>query len=247
MINILYGYMKSISKRGSQVISEIEDRDMIIFTPKDVRRFLGTSRDNTYRIIQNMEDKGLIRRIERGKYILESTLDRLDIYEIVPEIFQPSYIAYWSALHHHDMTEQVPRTVFLATTKRKKPLSLQGQKIRYVTIQERFFFGYERYEKVIVSDREKTLIDCLRNPRYAGGISHIFESIPLDLDTERLIRYCEMIDSSAVASRLGYMLERKGIQLELKSIIDTYTKLDPEKEMSGLDERWKLYINRRLG
>jgi hypothetical protein len=30
-------------------------------------------------------------------------------------VVSPAAIAYWSALNHHGMTEQIPRTVFFAT------------------------------------------------------------------------------------------------------------------------------------
>jgi len=227
------------------VISEIRSRDMVVFTHRDVNRFLDISKENTYRIIGNMIEKDLVKRVERGKFILNEVWSELDIYEIVPEIFQPSYIAFWSALHYHGMTDQVPRAVFLVTTKRKKPLKFQGQKINYVTLKRSLFFGYERYDKVVVSDMEKTVIDCLRHPEYSGGISQIQDAISDKLNTDRLIEYCKLAGSSAVASRLGYMLEKKDIEFEkdeLKELIDTYTKLDPDQERSVLRSEWKLYV-----
>ncbi len=249
MINVLLDYMESISKREAQVISEIRSRDMVVFTHQDVDRFLDTSKENTYRIMGNMMEKDLVKRVERGKFILTEIWNQLDIYEIVPEIFQPSYIAFWSALHYHDMTDQVPQTVFLVTTKRKKPLRFQGQKIKYVTVKNSLFFGYERYGKVVVSDMEKTVIDCLRHPEYSGGISHVRDAMSDDLNTDRLIEYCKLTGSSAVASRLGYLLEMEGIKFDkdsLKELIHTYTKLDPTQEGSLLNSRWKLYVKRDI-
>ncbi|MFW5904546.1 MAG: type IV toxin-antitoxin system AbiEi family antitoxin domain-containing protein [Candidatus Saliniplasma sp.] len=241
--------MKSIARREAQVISEIRSRDMVVFTHQDVHRFLDISKENTYRIIGNMIEKGLVKRIERGKFILTEVWNELDIYEIAAEIFQPSYIAFWSALHYHDMTDQVPRVVFLVTTKRKKPLKFQGQKIKYVTVKGSMFFGYERYGKVLVSDMEKTVIDCLRHPEYSGGISQIQDALSDQLNTDRLIEYCKLAGSSAVASRLGYLLEKRGIKFEkdeLKELIDTYTKLDPNQESSVLNSEWKLYVKGEL-
>lgn len=241
--------MESIAKREAQVISEIRSRDMVVFTHKDIYRFLDTSKENTYRIMGNMVEKDLVKRVEKGKFILTETWNELDIYEIVPEIFQPSYIALWSALHYHDMTDQVPRTVFLITTKRKKPLRFQGQKIRYVTVKRSLFFGYERYGKVLVSDMEKTVVDCLRHPEYSGGISQVRDAISHELNTERLVEYCKLMGSSAVASRLGYLLDLEGIKFEkkeLKEIIDTYSKLDPKQEVPELNSEWKLYVRRDI-
>ncbi len=118
----------NISRREAQVVSEMKIRDAVVFTPRDVRRFLGISRDNAYRIIMSKKSKGLIERIERGKYILKDVLNELDILEIVSHLFSPSYIAFWSALHFHGMTDQVPRRTFVATTKRKRNLRLQARR-----------------------------------------------------------------------------------------------------------------------
>ncbi len=238
-----------ISRRESQLITDIEKREMVIFTPTDIRRFLEISELNARRIIQNMNNKDLITRVERGKYILTETLNELDVYEIVSDIFRPSYIAFWSALHIHSMTDQVPRTVFLATTRRKIALHLQGQTIRYVTIKEQMLFGYERHGKVVVSDPEKTVIDCLRHPEYSGGVPHIYQALSKDLDPEKLVEYCTRTGSSAIASRLGYMLEKKKINFKkdkLKCMVTTYTKLDQGSEPSDPDPVWKLYVNREI-
>jgi predicted transcriptional regulator of viral defense system len=239
----------SISRREAQVINEMEKRDVVIFTPRDVKHFLGVSRGNAYRIINSMEEKGLVERIERGKYILKTRFDELDVLEVVSDLFSPSYLAFWSALHFHGMTDQVPRKIFVATTKRKRNLWLQGQETVYITIKRELFFGYESYGKVIASDREKTIIDCLRQPEYAGGVVQISEAVDESLDLQRLLEYSQRTGSSAVASRLGYILYHKGLiddKDALKCMITTYTKLDPGGEKVNPDSRWKIYVNRGI-
>ncbi|MFO8050658.1 MAG: hypothetical protein R6V01_03040 [Thermoplasmatota archaeon] len=237
-----------ISKRESQVIKEIDSRDMITFTPLDIERFLDISENNTRRIIKSMKEKDLIRSPERGKYILTDTMKELDIYEIASDLFKPSYLGFWSALHFHSMTDQVPRKVFMVSTMRKRPLEIRGERIVYVTLSKPLFFGYEKIGRVIVSDREKSIMDSLRHPDHSGGIEHILASIPSDLDLEKLLEYCEMTKSSATASRLGYLLTKKKMEFDrdrLKGSITSYTKLDPKGPDEGKpDQEWKLHINR---
>lgn len=242
----------NISKREAQTLNEIKTRDMIIFTPQDIKHFLNISNENTHRILRNMKQKNLIKRIEKGKYILTDHWNNLDIYEIVPEIYTPSYLAFWNALHFHKMTEQVPRKIFMITTKRKQSIELQNQKIQYITLKKKFFFGYERYGKTIVSNPEKTIIDCLKHPEYAGGIPHIYEATPTTLNIPKIIHYCIKTKSSTIASRLGYILDQKKLITEkkdtkkLKNIIQTYTKLDPTKNKINPNSKWKIYANRRI-
>lgn len=235
-----------ISKRESEVLSLVKDHDLIIFTLDDLVRYIGLNRSNANRIVQRMRAKGLVESVERGKYVPVEDLDSLDIYEIATNLTGPSYLAFWSALHFHHMTDQVPRKVFLATTRRKRDTTIRGQMIVFVTLTPRMFFGYERIGPTLISDREKTVIDSLRHPDHSGGISHIYDSIPEDLNTDRIAEYCAIAGSTAIASRLGYLLERRGIRFDgerIRSLITTYSLLEPSGSRSGPDRRWKLYVN----
>ncbi|MFB6215640.1 MAG: type IV toxin-antitoxin system AbiEi family antitoxin [Candidatus Aenigmatarchaeota archaeon] len=239
----------TISERESEVIEEIEKRDMVVFTPDHVKRFLETSKRNAYRILTGMNRKGLAHRLERGKYILEEKWKELDIYEIVTHLINASYLGFWSALHFHHMTEQVPSKVFLATTKRKRSMELQERTVKFVKIKREDFFGYSEYGRTVASTPEKTVIDCLRLPKYAGGIPQVYSALNEEIDVERLVDYASKLGSSSVASRLGYFLERKDMLIrseELKSNITTYTKLDPSGERENLNKDWKLYVNRSI-
>ncbi len=196
-----------------------------------------------------MEEKGLARRLEKGKYILNEDWESLDIYEIASNFLNTSYLAFWSALHFHKITDQVPRTVFIASTKRKRNLQLQRQKIQFVTISRRSFFGYQQYGRVIASDVEKTIIDCLRLPKYSGGIEQVYNAFNERLDFEKMTEYCLKTQSSAVASRLGYLLDQKGVlnkNNKIARIITSYTKLDPLGKEINPNSVWKLYVNRGL-
>ena len=239
--------MKNISKREYQIMEEIRSRGLTIFTPLQVRRFLHLSDHNTNRLLARMVNKDLIRRVENGKYILSREADEKDVYELATHLISPCYLSLWSALHFHGMTEQVPSRVYVSTTRRKAHLMLQGREIVFVTIANQHFFGYERVGTVVVSDREKTLLDCLRHMDKAGGPSHIFGSIPDDLDLDRLLEYCRLMGTSSVVSRLGYMLDLKGIvhrRDDLRSLVTSYSKLDPHRGTTNLDRYWKLYRNR---
>lgn len=72
--------------------------------------------------------------MERGVYLLiplEAGLERTwseSPMVIAPYLIQPAAVAYWSALHYWQMTEQIPRTTFVQSTKRKRPVEIQGMR-----------------------------------------------------------------------------------------------------------------------
>lgn len=235
----------SISQRESEIISKIKENELVIFTPKDIRRFLGISQRNTYQLLQRMKQKNIIINVEQGKYMLQEQWNSLDIYDIASLLITPAYIGFWSALHIHHFTDQVPQKIFVVTTKRKRSQRLQQQKITFVTMKPHWFFGYERYQDLIVSDKEKTIVDCLHIPSYAGGIPQIYQALSAELNIERLISYCQRINSSTIASRLGYLLEKKQLLNDnspLKNMITSYATLDPDGDDSTLNNNWKLYM-----
>lgn len=237
------------SEREGEVINEIKDRDILIFTPRDVKRFLGISKGNTYRILTNMVDKNLVRRLEKGKYILKEKWDETDIYEIATNLINTSYLGFCSALHFHQLVVQVPSNVFLATTKRKRPMKIQERNLRFVKVKREDFFGYRDYGGTVVSTPEKTIVDCLKLPQYSGGILQIYEVLNDDMDIERLVEYALRTESSSIASRLGYLLEKKDMLPypdKLKRNITTYAKLDSNKGKKNPNKKWKLYVNRMI-
>lgn len=236
----------SISRREAEVIDAIQDLDLVVFGAKELQRFLGISRGNAYRILSRMDEKGLVRRLAKGTYVLAETYETRDSYEIISALEPASYISFWSALHVHGLTEQVPRTAFVAVTKQKRPLNVQGQAVRFVRVETDSFFGYDRYGDIVASDREKTLLDCLRLQEYSGGIPHVYGSIPDDIDINQVVRYAERLASSAVAARIGYLLDRKGLLDggdRLRDLVSTYAKLDQAGDRTNPVARWKLYAN----
>ena len=191
-------------------------------------------------MLSRWEDRGFVERIERGKYLiipLESVKGKYTLHEFViaSHLVQPSAIAYWSALHYHGLTEQIPITVFVQTTARKKKNQLEvfGVDYRIVRVKPEKFFGFKKEwveeTPIIVTDREKTVIDCLDRPEYAGGVIEVAKALESgSLDPENLSRYARMIGNSAVVRRLGYLSERVGIPLDLPLPTSrNYLLLDP--------------------
>lgn len=108
-------------------------------------------------------------------------------------------------------------------------------------------------QSVMISDMERTIIDSLRRPDLAGGITEIAKGLWMKRDSlniERLIGYALRLDVGAVLRRLGYLLERNGMANEttLRPLRDklsaTYQRLDPVLPPEGsFLSRWRLRLN----
>jgi len=208
-------------------------------------------------ILSRMEEKGSIERIEKGKYLiipLSSEKGKYTLHEFViaSYLVKPYAISYWSALHHYGLTEQIPGTVFVQTPARKKKnlLEIFGVNYQMVRVKEDKFFGLRKewIEEIPVSitDKEKTIIDCLDKPHLAGGIVEAAKALKnSSLDYDKLSMYAIKMDNSAVTRRLGYLCERMGIPLALPAPrSNSYLLLDPTMPAKGEnDAKWRLKIN----
>lgn len=236
----------SVSKREAELIDAVNEKDLIFFGPRNVRHFLGITARNAYQLLRKMKEKDLVVHVERGKYVLRERWEETDIRAIASNLVTPSYLGFWSALHFHHMTEQVPRTVFVVTTRRTDDREIQGNDIRFVTVREELMFGYERLSDTVVSTPEKTVVDALLFPQHVP-VSVVNDALARDdLDVGTLVDYCLRVGSGALAARLGYLLERNNMLKradELQELVTSYTKLNPSGDEKNPNSDWKLYVN----
>ncbi len=237
---------KGISGRERKLLDELSRRDLIIFRPIDASNILYESRENIYRILSRMQNKDIIKRIEKGKYISVEDLKEMDIYDIATHIVEPSYLSLWSGLHKYGYTTQVPMTVFIMTSVHKDDISVQDQKIKFV--KTKHFFGYTSDNRLVVAEPEKLFIDCILYPHYSGGFQQIKDSLKeADIDEEKIVRYALKIDNKALNSRLGYIMESTDLDANLNKLKKHKSMspipLDPKKEEGKINKRWNIIDN----
>jgi len=207
--------------------------------------------------LSRLEKRGLIERIEKGKYMIiplgaEKGKYTLNEFVIGAILVKPYCISYWSALHFYGLTEQIPNTVFIQTTARKKRREIEvfGVKYRITRIKDTKFFGIRKEwieeAQINITDREKTIVDCLDKPHYCGGIVEVAKALKNGkLDMEKISAYAQQIGNSGVIRRLGYLCDFLGIDISV-SLVETrnYLLLDPTMVHKGpKNSKWKLIIN----
>lgn len=232
-----------------------------VFTVEEAAKISGIDRNVLKVILSRLEKKVWVERIEKGKYMViplgarkgEYTLNEFVIGSLLVD---PSAIAYWSALNYHGLTEQIPATVFVQTTSRKKKQELEifGVRYRIVRIKEGKFFGIERIWldgfQVNVTDREKTIVDCLDKLGLCGGVIEVAKALKHgEFDFERLSEYAVKIGNSGVVRRLGYLCDVLGLQINLPEVkAKNYLLLDPTMPKKGeTNGKWRLIINLDIG
>jgi predicted transcriptional regulator of viral defense system len=220
----------------------LREADLYYVSASTLAALLDVPRTRAYAMLRNLADQQLVRPVEAGKYLvlgLEPERGLSDPFFIATRIVYPSYVSYWSALHYHSLTEQVPRTVFVATTLQHRPVIFNGSRFVYVHLMPHKFFGYEREPgnlPVLVADVEKTIVDSLDQLRYAGGLTEIVKallSMGDRLDVEKIVDYANRMRNRTLCSRLGYLLQLVNRLVDGLNISRSFVLLDPEAPAEG--------------
>lgn len=254
---------KILGPVSSHLITELNRKQKTVFSLSEASQILGIENKQIRKLLSDLVKKGWLRRIEKGKYLLiPLTVDSNKPYTenqfiIASKLVDPYYIGLWSMLNYYGYTEQMMNTVFIASPKRKKDFLLSGVNYKFVKINLRKMFGITEIKinemPIKVSNKEKTLIDCLDHPEYCGGISEVVKGIwnaRDEIDFPRLLDYTKKIGNTTVAKRLGYLLEileldkRTDIKNLKKAIGKGFSLLDPLRPKKGqYNSRWNLLVN----
>ncbi len=256
--------MTGLGAKEAELIATVGSKGLKVFTVSDVAGLLNITNISASQIIHRLVEKRKLQRIEKAKYLLippeawkagEYTEEGIII---ASQLLSPYYLSYWTALSFYGWTEQPSRTIFVATQKRKLPIEIQGIQIKFIQLKKEKFFGYEQHwvgnQKILVADQEKTIIDCLDQPRYCGEIVEVAKGLwngRKDLDQNKLLEYALKMKNGAIVKRLGYLLDileisKPKIRKELlKNITPNLAVLDPSnKGATGKENKeWNLKVN----
>lgn len=130
---------------------------------------LGLSISRASQLLHALEESGLVRRLRRGLWMLPPDVDALIVPPYLTAPF-PAYVSFWSALAIHDMIEQVPRQIFVASLDRTRRVTTSIGTYSIHHLAPELFDGYDGSEEVgYLATPEKALFDTVyvRAPR--GG------------------------------------------------------------------------------
>jgi predicted transcriptional regulator of viral defense system len=217
-------------------------------------------------LLSDMTKRGLLMRLKKGVYYIipyeQNAQSYMPDWHLIAEHMVNDvkyYIGYYSALQIHNLITQPSLKEQIVVSKQIRPseIKIRNVSFQFIYHNEKHFFGankmwVDNFNKVLCSDLEKTIIDCLFKPDYAGGIVEVAKAIYASKDKIKfgtLLQYTKIFDSQAVIKRLGFLLELLEIRtdiidelLEMKT--DSYLLLDTELPKTGKRiSRWSIQQN----
>ena len=227
------------------------------FTFNDALKISNLSTKSLQKVLYRLQQSGAIERIGKGKYLiipLGAEKGKYTLHEFVigSLLVEPYSIAYWSALNYYGLTEQIPTTVFIQTITRKFNTNPKvfGVQYKITMVKKEKMLGTRKEwieeTQINITDKEKTIIDCLDKPQYCGGIIEVAKALKNNkFDRKKLENYAQRIGNSGVLRRLGYLCELLNIKIKLPKLnTRNYLLLDPTMpEKDTKNARWRLIIN----
>lgn len=256
---------RSSNTLRSKLIRTLSSQDKNIFTSSEAQKITKSSAAATRMLLSDLVAKKWLIRLTPGRFLIvplsagEQAEFTENWYVVAKHLIEPNpyYLSHYSALDIHEMTTQPLMTIYVTTPTRRKQRQVLGATFHFVYTNKSKLWGVEETwvkptEKVKVSDIERTVIDCLDNPRLCGGISELAKGLWVrrnEIDYSKLIKYVDRFGSKAVAKRLGFLLELyeiggKTAEKLKKFVTSTFVLLDPSLEAKGkYQSSWRLKIN----
>ncbi len=260
-------HTKNISKQSGKLLAFFNAKNIECFDLELAKEILINSKNGAIReLLSDMTKRGLLMRVKRGLYYIipyDKDVDKyMPDWHILAEYLTKDtdhYIGYYSALQIHSLITQPSLKEQIVVAKQVRPslLSIKGIDFQFIYHNSKHYFGTKKiwidnFNKVSCSDLEKTIIDCLFKPDYAGGITEIARAIYIsrhNINYNTLLDYIKEFNSQAVIKRLGFLLDILQIETEIKDDLqylktDSIVLLDTELPKSGkVISKWSIRKN----
>lgn len=178
---------------------------------------------------------------------------------IVPYVFPNAIIGGWTAANYWGLTEQLFRTTLILQEPNVFRTKQNISRFQFLIYKSHLPINFaietiwvENVE-IPISDRHRTIIDMIENPKCGGGIQHSIDCFKSYLregyDEKVLISYIAHVRNGVFFKRLGYISE---ILLGKNHPLAEYAHSRISKGLSPIDSslkcnklitRWNLYIH----
>lgn len=214
---------RSLSPLESKLILHLEWEKQATVTIEETMALLGCSYNHARQILYRLAQRRWLALLTPGKYELipaergQYAFPDTNPLFIGGTLVEPYYFSFATAAYYHGLSTQAAATVYIATSERKakRLRTVRNKDYRLIYQPPHKFFGAEKVEAygspVQMAEPEKTLIDALDQPAYAGDIPEVAAMLRRGrerLDWERVIAYALRFEVQTLVQRLGYLSDR---------------------------------------
>ena len=258
---------RSLSPQESRVILSMAEHGSKEVERQGIIDMLGVSPQAADHVIRSLRRKGWLERASWGRYLLippemgPDALGESNVLALASRIAEPYYFGYATAAMHYGFTTQHRQVIRLVTPVRTRNRRVLDTEVRIVNPVPRKFFGFGPVDMlgytVMMSDREKTVIDCIDRPGLAGGegeAATILATACRRINWHKAATYLERMSSKTLSRRFGWLAERAGATIpeDVRTHLHDLAKGSgkaffgpriPKPGVIGYQDSWQLTAN----
>ena len=258
---------RSLSPQESRVVLNMAEHGSRETERQEIIDMLGVSPQAADHVIRSLRRKGWLERASWGRYLLippemgPDALGESNVLALASRIAEPYYFGYGTAAMHYGFTTQHRQVIRLVTPMRTRNRRVLDSEVRIVNPVLRKFFGFRPVDvlsyTVMMSDREKTAIDCIDRPDLAGGegeAATVLATACRRIDWHKAAGYLDRMSSRTLTRRFGWLAERAGATIpeDVRTHLQDLAKgsgrayfgpRTPKPDAIGYQESWQLTVN----
>lgn len=255
-----------LTKREVDVIGRLSYEKAAIVTQADLHKYFGFTETVRNKIISRLLRKGIFTAINRGIYLF-SPLEAGPRGRTINEFLIPShlfpqgnyYLGYSTMYNYYGFSGQIFQVMHLLNTTRQKEKIVGAMQFKLLKVSPSRMYGLTKLEikgaSVIVSDRERTLVDLIYFPDPIGGLREAYKIAKMHvldkkISIEKFTDYAARFPSISTRKRIGFILEECGVAprllLSLRKSIKgrALIALFPKKTREGpINNEWGIIVN----
>jgi predicted transcriptional regulator of viral defense system len=208
-------------------MNTIDITSKVVFTRKEILPLFSSASACRYWLEMAIENR-LIERIRRDMYaVIDLTTGSVyaNKFLIGSCISQTAYISYHGALEYHGLANQAYATLYVSDSKKFRPFEYGDVRYEYVFSNNHDWLDQVNYGAILrVTNKERTIIDCLDKLKYGGGIEEVIYALDAvkHLKEQYLLEILKQYDNNRLYQKAGYLFSMFKEELSLSEAFFCY-------------------------
>ena len=241
-----------------------------VFTIEELRKYfsLPDGSRNASDILMHNKRMGRIGVVKTGLYYIvrPGSIDastQVDPFLIAAKLASDAVLSFHTALDLLGFGHSIFNSYYYYSHRFRPAIRFRNDHFRCVLIPEKMqkkssiMIGTEKLErsgiKVVVTGKERTLVDVLERPQFCGGFEEMYRSLEKMpyVQTELVLKYLTLRGQKNLFARVGFFLEQHREQFHIEeSFLQTLERYKPaqplywDRSRKGgvLKSRWNLIV-----
>ncbi|MDR2616711.1 MAG: hypothetical protein LBC22_02730 [Endomicrobium sp.] len=217
----------SLNSNETKFISWLTYDKVKIINNQELDRYLPKNYKYKNIFISNLIKKKVLSPIKKGVYMFVpiETLSSGTIVNpyLLPKIYYPKiqyYIGYFNMFNHYGLTEQIPKTTYVINPSVSGKKNISKFQFQFIKVKKEYIYGLgelnTRDGKVIVSDKERTMVDFIDKWNFQEAKTKIREILlNKQCNVKNFIDYAVAFPKIRTRKIIGVILDYAGISIKL--------------------------------